>query len=114
MGHLVAGNLPAAMAAEEHGGARCGRGRGREGEGKGDGMVRILTMKRLPWSADAGDAGRRRIGARTAASRRGEELDGDGDYGVLGSIPATRRFCWVRQRRWRRRLAPGLLQTPAM
>ena len=36
-------------------------------------MVRMLTLERLPWSADVGEAGRRRYGARTTAARAGRD-----------------------------------------
>ena len=35
----------------------------REEEGGGVGMVRKLTLERLPWTEDVGEAGRRRDGA---------------------------------------------------
>ena len=53
--------------AAARGGRRRGTVREPEGEGRGDGVVRMLTLEQLPGSADVGEDGRRRIGARRPA-----------------------------------------------
>ena len=71
---MVTGGLPAAMAAEEHGGVRGEDGREREEEGTEDGEQQQLTSELEPRTVAHGEVGRRDDGAR----RRRPERRGNG------------------------------------
>ena len=70
---MVAGGPAATMAAAADGGAWRERGTEREGEGGEVHKHQELTRRRQGRSGEAGEDGRRRGGARTAAARAEEK-----------------------------------------